>query len=36
MRQFDYSKFDGISWDNEIVSCLTQIHEHKGRKPSLK
>ena len=31
MRQFDYSKFDSISWDNEIVSYLTQIHEHKGR-----
>lgn len=31
MRHFDYSKFDSISWDNEIVSYLTQIHEHKGR-----
>ncbi len=31
MRQFDYSKFDSISWNNEIVSYLTQIHEHKGR-----
>ena len=31
MRQFNYSKFDSISWDNEIVSYLTQIHEHKGR-----
>ena len=31
MRHFDYSKFDSILWDNEIISYLTQIHEHKGR-----
>ena len=31
MRKFDYSKFESCKWDNEILSYLTQIHEHKGR-----
>ena len=31
MRKYDYSKFDNYKWDNEILSYLTQIHEHKGR-----
>lgn len=31
MRNFDYSKLDSFLWDNEILSYLTQIHEHKGR-----
>lgn len=31
MKTFDYSKFADRTWDNEIVSYLTQIHEYKGR-----
>lgn len=31
MRHFDYSQFENHLWDNEILSYLTQIHEHKGR-----
>ena len=31
MREFDYSRFENCSWDNEIISYLTKIHEHKGR-----
>lgn len=31
MRKFDYSKFEKTSWDNEVLSYLTKIHEHKGR-----
>ena len=31
MRVFDYSVFEKIQWDNEIVALLAQIHEYKGR-----
>ena len=31
MRVFDYRKLKSRSWDNEIVSLIAQIHEHKGR-----
>ena len=31
MRSFDYKKYDDYRWDNEILSFLTQIHEHKGK-----
>ena len=31
MRVFDYQKLKSRSWDNEIVSLIAQIHEHKGR-----
>lgn len=31
MKSFDYSKFSDRTWDNEIVSYLTQIHEYKVR-----
>lgn len=31
MKYFDYSKYESFTWDNEIISYLTQIHEHKGR-----
>ena len=31
MRVFDYSKFEKIHWDNEVVTLLAQIHEFKGR-----
>ena len=29
MRTFDYSNLAERTWDNEIVSYLTQIHEYK-------
>ena len=31
MREFNYSSFKDVQWDNEIVALLAQIHEHKGR-----
>lgn len=31
MKAFDYSKLADRTWDNEIVSYLTQIHEFKGK-----
>lgn len=31
MKNFDYSKLADRTWDNEIVSYLTQIHEFKGK-----
>lgn len=31
MKTFDYSKLTDRTWDNEIISYLTQIHEFKGR-----
>ena len=31
MKIFDYSKLADRTWDNEIVSYLTQIHEYKGK-----
>lgn len=31
MKTFDYSKLADRTWDNEIVSYLTQIHEFKGK-----
>lgn len=31
MKTFDYSKFADRTWDNELVTYLTQIHEYKGR-----
>lgn len=31
MRTFDYSNLADRTWDNEIVSYLTQIHEYKGK-----
>ena len=31
MKSFDYSKLAERTWDNEIVSYLTQIHEFKGK-----
>lgn len=31
MRAFDYSKLTDRTWDNEIVSYLSKIHEYKGK-----
>ena len=31
MKSFDYSKLAERTWDNEIVSYLTQIHDFKGK-----
>ena len=31
MRYFDYGKYNSYLWDNETVSFLTQIHEHKAK-----
>ena len=34
MRSFDYQQLKNRCWDNEIVSLIAQIHEHKGRQES--
>jgi len=31
MHQFDYIKLKDSRWDNEMLSFVAQIHEHKGR-----
>ena len=31
MRQFDYSELADRTWDNEIVSYISKIHEYKGK-----
>lgn len=31
MRNFDYSKLKGRTWDNEILAYVAQIHEYKGK-----
>ena len=31
MRDFDYSYLADRTWDNEIVSYISQIHEYKGK-----
>jgi len=31
MRNFNYSKFKNITWDNEILGYISQIHELKGK-----
>lgn len=31
MREFDYHRLTERTWDNEILSYVAQIHEHKGR-----
>ena len=31
MREFDYHKLVTRTWDNEILSYVAKIHEHKGR-----
>ena len=31
MREFDYDKLISRTWDNEILSYVSKIHEFKGR-----
>ena len=31
MRTFDYTILSTRTWDNEILSYLTKIHEYKGK-----
>ncbi|MDO5409211.1 MAG: Fic family protein [Lachnospiraceae bacterium] len=31
MRNFNYEKLIDRTWDNEVLSYVAQIHEHKGR-----
>ena len=31
MRQFDYSYLADRTWDNEIISYISKIHEYKGK-----
>lgn len=31
MRNFDYEKLKMLTWDNEILSYIAQIHEYKGK-----
>ena len=31
MRQFDYSYLEDRTWDNEIMSYISKIHEYKGK-----
>lgn len=31
MRSFDYSKLADRTWDNEILSYISKIHEYKGK-----
>lgn len=31
MKIFNYSKLNEYKWDNEIISLIAQIHEHKGK-----
>ena len=31
MRQFDYSYLEDRTWDNEIMSYTSKIHEYKGK-----
>ena len=31
MRQFDYSYLEDRTWENEIISYISKIHEYKGK-----
>ena len=31
MKIFNYSKYKNVTWDNEILGYISQIHEFKGR-----
>lgn len=31
MRKFDYSYLADRTWDNEIMSYISKIHEYKGK-----
>ena len=31
MKIFDFKRLNDFKWDNEIISLIAQIHEHKGK-----
>ena len=31
MRQFDYFYLADRTWDNELISYISKIHEYKGK-----
>ncbi len=31
MKTFDFNRLNNFKWDNEIISLIAQIHEHKGK-----
>ena len=31
MREYDYSNLADRTWDNEIISYISKIHEYKGK-----
>lgn len=35
MREFDYTKLKGRTWDSEVLGYVAQIHEYKGRQQVL-
>lgn len=35
MREFDYTKLKGRTWDGEVLGYVAQIHEYKGRQQVL-
>lgn len=35
MRYFNYSRYKDVTWDNEILGYISQIHEFKGKLSSI-
>lgn len=35
MKRFNYSKYKDVTWDNEILGYISQIHEFKGKLSSI-
>jgi len=31
MHKFDFGKYKDHTWDNEIMSYVSQIHEYRGK-----
>lgn len=31
MKNFDFKRLNDFKWDNEVISLIAQIHEHKGK-----
>ena len=31
MKVFDFNRLNNFKWDNEVISLIAQIHEHKGK-----
>ena len=31
MKIFDFNRLNDFKWDNEVISLIAQIHEHKGK-----